>query len=123
MAGEGPVEKMALIKRAIENRICPTGRHYEFRVRFAPHAVGRDQNHRYVVIAFEYGGLTLGKPKWVTLVPSRLRELRANGDPWRTGPLASRPSFRIFRVEVAVDASWSGPANDSTWPATRREGD
>jgi hypothetical protein len=50
-----------MIKRAIQHRACLSGTHVEFRVRFAPHILGRDENGRHIVFAFEYGGLTLGR--------------------------------------------------------------
>lgn len=70
------------------------GKHVEFRVRFAPHALGRDQNGRHVVLAFEYGGLTLGRAHWACLLLHRLRGLQRTGDPWRTDSMeqaAARP--------------------------------
>lgn len=107
MAGERAAETVAIIKRAIQDRACLSGTHVEFRVRFAPHALGRDESGRHSVIAFEYGGLTLGQPHWVCFVVDRLHGLQRTGDPWRTSSLESRPQFDLAELEAAVDSSWS----------------
>jgi hypothetical protein len=106
MAGERAIVTVAMIKRAIRDRMCLSGTHAEFRVRFAPHALGRDENGRYAVLAFEYGGLTLGRTHWAHFVVDRLRRLQLTGDPWRTGSLESRPKFELTEIEAAIDASW-----------------
>jgi hypothetical protein len=98
----------AVIERAIRDRACLSGTHVAFRVRFAPHALGCDENGRRSVFAFEYGGLTLGRPHWVCFAVDRLHGLRRTGDPWRSGRLESRPQFDLTEIEVAVDDSWSG---------------
>ena len=95
-----------MIRRAIEERACLSGTHVAFRVRFAPHALGRDENGRQSVLAFEYGGLTLGRPHWVCFVVDRLRGLQRTGDPWRSGSPESRPQFDLTEIEAAVD-TWS----------------
>jgi hypothetical protein len=107
MRGERAAASVVMIIRAIEDRVCLRGTHVAFRVRFAPHALGRDKNGRRSVIAFEYGGLTTGRSHWVCFVVDRLRELQRTGDPWRSGPLASRLQFDLTEVEAAVDGSWS----------------
>lgn len=97
----------AVIERAIQDRACLSGTHLAFRVRFAPHALGRDENGRRSVFALEYGGLTLGRPHWVCFAVDRLRGLqRAGNDPWRTDSLESRPPFGLTEIEAAVDDSW-----------------
>jgi hypothetical protein len=113
MAGERTDATVALIKRAIHDRACLSGTHVQFRVRFAPHALGRDRNGRLCVAAFEYGGLTLGQAHWVCFEVDRLRNLQRNRDPWRSGRLDSRPQFDLSEIEAATDDSWSrkrGPA-------------
>ena len=107
MAGERAAETVATLRRAIQDRVCLSGTHVGFRVRFAPHALGRDENGRHIVIAFEYGGLTLGQPHWVYFVVDRLRGLQQTEDPWRTGPLESRPELNLTEIEAAIDDSWS----------------
>lgn len=107
MSRERAAATAAIIKRAIHDRACLSGTHVEFRVRFAPHALGCDENGRRSVIAFEYGGMTLGRPHWVCFAVDRLRELQRNGDPWRTGSLESRPPFNLAELEAAIDRSWS----------------
>ena len=96
----------AIIKLAIYDRACLCGTYAQFRVRFASHALGRDENGRHIVFAFEYGGLTLGRPHWVWFAVDRLRALRRTGDPWRSGSPESRPQFNLTEVEAAVD-TWS----------------
>ena len=83
----------------------PERTHVGFRVRFGPHVLGRDENGRHIVIAFEYGGLTLGQLHWVYFVVDRLRGLQQTGDPWRSGPLESRPQFNVTEIEAAIDDS------------------
>ena len=61
MAGERTAASVAIMKRAIQDRVCLTGTHVEFRVRFAPHALGRAESGKLSMLAFEYGGLTLGR--------------------------------------------------------------
>ena len=107
MAGERAAASVDMIRRAIEDRACLSGTHVEFRVRFAPHALGRDKNGRHIVFAFEYGGLTLGRAHWVSFAVDRLRNLRRTKDPWRNGSLESRPQFTATEIEAAVDDSWS----------------
>ena len=99
---------VATIKRAIQDRACLSGTHVQFRVRFAPHALGRDEKGRRSVIAFEYGGLTLGRPNWACFVVDRLRGLQRIGDPWRSGSPESRPECDLTEIEAAVDESWVG---------------
>jgi len=106
MTGERSAATVAMIRRAIEDRTCLSGFHVEFRVRFAPHALGRDGNGRRSVFAFEYGGMTLGQPHWVCFVVDRLRRLQRIGDRWRSGSLESRPQFDLGEIEAAVDDSW-----------------
>jgi len=106
MAGKRAAATVTLITRAIQDRVCLRGTHYQFRVRFAPHALGRDEKGRRSVIAFEYGGLTLGRPNWVCLVVARLHGLQQTGDPWCSGPLESRPECDLTEIEAAVDESW-----------------
>jgi hypothetical protein len=106
MAGERAVATVAMIRRAIQDRACLSGFHVEFRVRFAPHALGRDENGRRSVFAFEYGGMTLGRPHWVCFVVDRLRGLERSADQWRSGSLKSGPQFDLVEIEAAVDDSW-----------------
>ena len=115
MAGELAAATVAMIKCAIQDRACLSGTHVEFRVRFAPHALGRDESGKRSVLAFEYGGLTLGRPHWVCFVVDRLRRLQRTGDPWRTGSLASRPQFDLTELEAAIDNSWWKSPN---WPTS-----
>jgi hypothetical protein len=107
--GQAPPERalanVAMIKQAIHDRACLSGTHVEFRVRFAPHALGRDENGRHVVLAFEYGGLTLGRAHWVCFAVHRLRGLQRTGDPWRSASLESRPPFDVTEIEAAVDGT------------------
>jgi len=105
-ADERAAATAAMIKRAIQDRACLSGTHVAFRVRFAPHALGRDENGRHSVLAFEYGGMTLGRPHWAWFAVDRLRGLQPIGDPWRTGSLGSRPQFVLTQIEAAVDDSW-----------------
>jgi len=106
MAGEGSAATLILITRAIQDRVCLRGTHYQFRVRFAPHALGRDEKGRRSVIAFEYGGLTLGRPNWACFVVDRLRGLQRIEDPWPSGSLESRPECDLTEIEATVDESW-----------------
>ena len=106
MAGERIAANEATIIRAIQDRACLSATHVEFRVRFAPHALGRDETGKRSVFAYEYGGLTLHRPHWVYFVVDRLRALRRTGDPWRTGPLETRPQVDLTEIEAAIDASW-----------------
>jgi hypothetical protein len=106
MAGERAAATVAMITRAIQDRACLSGTHAYFRVRFAPHAIGRDENGKRSVFAFEYGGLTLGRPHWVCFVVDRLRGLQRTEDPWRTSSLNSRPQFHLTDIEAAIDGSW-----------------
>jgi hypothetical protein len=62
---------VGMIKQAIQDRACLSGKHVEFRVRFAPHALGRDENGQHIVFGFEYGGLTLGRAHWVCFAVQR----------------------------------------------------
>jgi hypothetical protein len=107
MSGERAAATVAMIKRAIQDRACLSGTHVEFRVRFAPHALGRDESGKRSVLAFEYGGLTLGQPRWVCFAVDRLRGLKRTNDPWRSGSLESMPQFDLSELDVAVDDSWS----------------
>ena len=120
MAGERAAATAAMIKRAIQDRACLRGSHMEFRVRFAPHALGRDENGRHIVIAFEYGGLTLGQQHWVCFVVDRLRGLQQTADPWRTGPLQSRPQSNLTEIEAAIDDSWSKTRQPSRFNVTNK---
>jgi hypothetical protein len=116
---ERALASTAIIKQAIHDRACLSGTHVEFRVRFAPHVLGRDKNGRHIVFGFEYGGLTLGKPHWMWFPVDRLRGLRRNADPWCTGSLNSRPQFDLTEIEAAVDDRSSNlpPARPLRWPA------
>jgi hypothetical protein len=104
-------ETVSMIRGAIEPRGCLSGRHATFRVRFAPHVLGRDERGRYVVVASEYGGLTIGGTRWMHLMADRLRELQPNGDPRRTGRVESRRQFKLAQVVAAADPSWMRTAN------------
>lgn len=95
-------ESVAIIKRAIHERHCLSGTHAEFRVRFAPHALRRDENGRPIVFGFEYGGLTLGRAHWVCFAVHRLRGLEPNEDPWRSGSPESRPKFGPTGIETGI---------------------
>ena len=110
MDGERAAANAAMIKHAIQDRVCLSGTHVEFRVRFAPHALGRDENGKRSVFAFEYGGLTLGRPHWVCFALDRLRGLQRTRDPWRSGSLESRPQFDLTEIEAAVDDGVVGEA-------------
>src|SRR6476661_7128925 len=98
MAGKRAAATVTLITRAIQDRVCLRGTHYQFRVRFAPHALGRDEKGRRSVIAFEYGGLTLGRPNWVCLVVARLHGLQQTGEPWPSDCLKSRPHCDLTEI-------------------------
>jgi hypothetical protein len=106
MPEERAAATAALVKRAIQDWACLSGTYVEFRVRFAPHALGRDDNGKRCVLAFEYGGLTLGRSHWVYFVVDRLRGLQLTRDPWRSGPLRSRLQLALSWIEAAVDDSW-----------------
>jgi hypothetical protein len=106
-----------MIRRAIQDRACLSGFHVEFRVRFAPHALGRDEHGRHIVIALEYGGLTLGL-HWVYFVVDRLCGLQQTEDPWRTGPLKSRPKFNLTEIEASIDDSRSKKRKSSRLDVT-----
>lgn len=97
---------VAIIKRAICDRACLVGTHMAFRVRFAPHALGRDENDRAIIIAFEYGGVTTGLTHWMWFYVDRLHGLQRTGDPWRIGPVGNRPQLDLAKIEAAVDDSW-----------------
>lgn len=107
MDRERTAATLAMIACAIQNRVCLSGSHVAFRVRFAPHALGRDENGRHSVFAFEYDGLTLGRPHWVYFVVDRLRGLKRNADPWRPGSLESRPQLRLTEILATTGDSWS----------------
>jgi hypothetical protein len=109
-----------MIKRAIRDRACLSGTHVEFRVRFAPHALGRDGEGRHIVLAFEYGGLTLGRCHWMSLAVDRLRDLQPTGDPWRSGARESRPRFDLTDIEAAVDDSSSTLISRHTYAGAAR---
>src|SRR3954447_17806818 len=96
---------IAIIKQAIHDRACLSGTHVQFRVRFAPHVLGRDENGRHMVFAFEYGGLTLGRAHWMCFAVHRLRGLQRTADLWQSGSLASRPQFDLTEIEAAVNDS------------------
>ena len=106
MAAERTAATAATIISAIQDRACLSGTHFGFRVRFAPHAFGRDENGRRSVFAFEYGGLTLGRPRWICFAADRLRGLRRTGDSWPIISLESRPRVNLTEIEAAIDASW-----------------
>jgi hypothetical protein len=106
MAYERAATTVAIVKRAIEDRVCLSGTHVAFRVRFAPHALGRDKSGRHVVVAFEYGGLTLRRAHWMWFVVDRLRGLQRTGDPWRSSSVESRPQFDLTEIEATVDDTW-----------------
>jgi hypothetical protein len=106
-----------VIEQAIRDRACLSGTHVAFRVRFAPHALGRDENGRLSVIAFEYGGMTLGRAHWVCFAVDRLRGLQRTGDPWRSSCLEGRPQFNLTEIEVAVDDSWSSKREQAAMAA------
>ena len=113
MSEERAVASVDMIRQAIEEHACLSGTHVGFRVRFAPHALGRDENGKRSVLAFEYGGLTLGRPHWMYFVVDRLRGLQRTSDRWRTGPLETKPQLALSWIEAAADDSWSrkrGPA-------------
>ena len=97
----------AVIKCAIQDRVCLSGTHVSYRVRFAPHALGRDENGRLVVFGFEYGGMTLGRAHWVCFAVHRLRGLQRNEDAWRSGSVESRPLLGLADIEAGVDESFS----------------
>ena len=100
-------DNVAVIRRAIRDRTCLRGTHVTFRVRFAPHALGRDDKDRAVVIAFEYGGVTTGRAHWMWFYADRLHGLQRTGDPWRIGPVENRPQLDdLAKIEAAVDDSW-----------------
>ena len=103
-----PDAAAAVIEGAIRDRACLSGKHVEFRVRFAPHVLGRDECGRHIVLAFEYGGLTLGRAHWVCFVVDRLRQLNRTEDPWRSGSLESRPQIDLADIAAAVDDRWVG---------------
>jgi hypothetical protein len=105
---EQVADNVAIIRRAIRDRMCLSGTYAAFRVRFAPHALARDENGRQIVVAFEYGGMTLGRAQWACFEVHRLRALQPNGDRWRSSLVESRPQFDLTEIEVAVDDSWSG---------------
>ena len=107
MAGERTAASVAIIKRAIQDRVCLTGTHVEFRVRFAPHALGRAESGKLSMLAFEYGGLTLGRAHWVCFAVHRLRGLQPTADPWRSGSPEGRPPFELTDIEAAVADSWT----------------
>lgn len=109
----------AMIKQAIYDRACLSGSHVTFRVRFAPHALGRDGKGRQIVFAFEYGGLTLGTPHWMWFPVDRLRGLQRNADPWCTGSPESRPQYDLSEIEAAVDGSLPLRGAGSQRPADR----
>ncbi len=109
-------ESVAIIKRTIQERRCLSGTHVEFRVRFAPHVLGRDENGGPIVFGFEYGGLTIGRAHWVCFAVHRLRGLKLNADPWRSGSLESRPHFDPTEIEAGVDDSFSPPISPPLRP-------
>jgi hypothetical protein len=90
-----------MIKRAICDRACLSGSHGTFRVRFAPHALGRDENARHIVFAFEHGGGPGQASLWFPV--DRLHGLQRNADPWCTGSPESRPQSDLSEIEAAVD--------------------
>jgi hypothetical protein len=106
MAREGLAAAVALIKSAIKDRACLSGTHVTFRIRIAPHALFQDEMGTQIVLAFEYGGLTLGQSYWACFAVHRLRGLQRTRDPWRSGPLERRPQLDLTRIEAAVDNCW-----------------
>ena len=99
----------AMIKQAIRDRRCLAGTHMSLRVRFAPHALGSDEQGKQTVIALEYRGMTTGRPNWVGFVVDRLHGLQRVSDPWRSGSRESTRHFRLTEIEAAVDDRWGTP--------------
>jgi hypothetical protein len=74
-----------------------------FECGFTPHALGRDENGRHNVFAFEYDGLTLERPRawWNACATSTGSKISGAVALW------SGPQFDLTEIEVAVDDSWS----------------
>jgi len=53
------------VKHAIQKRACLSQGYAQFRVRFRPHALGRDDTGRALVVALEYGDMMWGRAHWV----------------------------------------------------------
>ena len=96
MDGERAAATVVTIKQAIKDRACLSGTHVEFRVRFAPHALGRDKSGQHSVIAFEYGGMTLGQPPWVVLHGEPPVPAPADQRSMAQQPFAGRPQFDLI---------------------------
>jgi hypothetical protein len=108
-ASERTAANAAIIKQAILDRACLTGTHVSFRVRFAPNLLGRDKQGTQIVIAFEYGGMTMGRPNWVGFEVHRLHGLQRVSDRWRNGSRESARHFDLTEIEATVDDHWGMP--------------
>jgi hypothetical protein len=93
----------AIIKRAIQDRACLSGTYATYRMRFAPHTLGYDDEGEHVVVAFEFGGRVTGQAEWMCFSVDRLRGIQRTADPWRGGFWEGRPKLDLRDVEAAVD--------------------
>jgi hypothetical protein len=101
MVGNQAAATVAIIKGAIQARVCLSGTHLGFRVRFAPYALGRDAHGRQIVIASEYSGRTLDDLHWVHFAVDHLGGLVRTEDQWRSGPMENMPQFNLTEIGTA----------------------
>jgi hypothetical protein len=59
-----------------------------------------------IVIALEYGGMTIGRSNWMAFGVHRLHGLQQLSDPWPSGPPENAPHFELTVIEAAVDDRW-----------------
>lgn len=109
MVGNQAAANGAVIKGAIQARVCLSGTHLGFQVRFAPYALGRDAHGRQIVIASEYSGRALDDLHWVHFVVDHLGGLVRTEDQWRSCPMENMPQFNLTEIGTAVDDSSQQP--------------
>ena len=97
------MDAYSVIRQAVIDKCCLTAT-YQGRLRhFSPHAIGRGDEGKRNVMAFQYaGGSSRPLPEWRCFRVAGLTGVTRNNDPWRTASDHSRMNTCVTHVDVRV---------------------
>jgi hypothetical protein len=104
--------KLAPLADAIRNRTSLTAIYKSEPREFSPHAIGKGRYGEDVVLVYQYGGMSGGRPTgglppercWRMFIIEELRDLAPNSSAWHSHESYSTAQERLSTVSVAVEA-------------------
>src|ERR1700692_3653460 len=109
--------KLAPLADAIRNRTSLTAIYKSEPREFSPHAIGKGRYGEDVVLVYQYGGMSGGRPTgglppercWRMFIIEELRDLAPNSNAWHSHESYLAAQERLNAISVSVEADPTQP--------------